>query len=288
MESVKYFYKFEKDLFMQTSFWVSKSYFETSHFHNCIEIGCCIGGEGEFLFSGKSYTVEQGAIFIVNQLEPHVCCSKEDNPANFIFLFCAPSLIEELDPMLLLPFIYKPEKFKNKIPAGSETSDKIYRLINEIHDEIIKQDISYINLVKSLMIQICVLINRYYRNEASGNIKEENLFYNFEKIRQVTEYIQNNLDKDITLAFVSKMFFMSESRLRHLFKDTIGVGFKDYVNHYRIESAKRLITDTNESINCVCEKCGFQSISSFYRVFKDITGYSPAKYRENAYVSELS
>ena len=282
MENTKYFdklyYKFKDELYMEAAFWVSKPYFVAAHVHNCIEIGCCLSGSGEFIFSKKRYSVEAGDIFIVNQLEPHVCRSGEDDPANFIFLFISPSMIEEFDPVLMVPFIYKPESFENKIPSGTKPAQRIYDLVNEIYMEIKKQDLSYISLVKSLLTQMCVQITRHYSARSQG--ADVNLFYSFEKIREVTEYIQNNLDSELSLAGIAKTFYLSESRLRHLFGEALGVRFKDYVNHCRIETAKRLIANTNQSIDEVCEKCGFQSISSFYRVFSKTTGYSPMKYRE--------
>jgi|GEM_PF-1932799 AraC-type DNA-binding domain-containing proteins len=280
-------YEFEKDPFVKTSPWVTSDRSARIHFHNCIEIGCCISGAGEFVFSNKKYTVEQGDIFIVNQLEPHICYSTEINPATFIYLFFKPSSIMEFAPVLLRSYTYKPKYFKNKIPGDTETAEKISELIKNIHEELKKQDISYISMVKSYMVQMSVLIQRYYANQpsdntASGNV---NVFYNFEKICLVTEYIKENLNKDISLKSISEVFYMSESRLRHLFKEITGVGFKDCVTDYRIERAKQLLIDTDEPLNDICEKCGFRSVSSFYRAFKDITGYSPAKYREYSSLS---
>jgi len=282
MDIKKESHKFEKVLFVKTTFWVTSNKSTKIHFHDCIEIGCCIGGEGEFVFSDKKYTVEQGDIFIATQLEPHICYTNENNPATFIYLFFKPSSIIEFAPVLLKPYIYKPKYFKNKIPAGSDTASEISRLIQNIHEELKTQDLSYVSLVKSYMTQICVMISRHYGNQPADEMAagSANAVYNFDKICQVTEYIKNNLDKNISLKNISEVFYMSESRLRHLFKEITGVGIKDYITNYRIENAKQLIIETDDPLSCICEKCGFQSVSSFYRAFKDITGYSPAKFRE--------
>ena len=287
MNVEKLSYEFEKDLFVKTSPWVTSDRSARIHFHNCIEIGCCIGGAGEFIFSDKKYTVEQGDIFIVNQLEPHICYSTEINPATFIYLFFKPSAIKEFTPVLLWSYTYKPKYFKNKIPGGTEAAAKISEIIKNIHEELKKQDMSYISMVKSYIVQMSVLIQRYYANQPSDNTDSGsvNIFYNFEKICQVTEYIKENLDKDISLKSISEVFYMSESRLRHLFKEITGVGFKGCVINYRIERAKQLLIETDGSLNGICEKCGFQSVSSFYRAFKNVTGYSPAKYREYSSLS---
>ena len=282
MDIKKESYELKNTPFVKTTRWVTSNKSTKIHFHDCIEIGCCIGGEGEFVFSDKKYAVGKGDIFIAAQLEPHICSTNEDNPATFIYLFFKPSSIIEFMPAFLNPYIYNPKLFNNKIPFGSETSSEISRLVQNIHSELTAQDLSYISLVKSYMVQICVLLSRHYNNQPATDMKSANAnaVYNFDKIRQVAEYIKDNLDKEISLKKISEVFYMSESRLRHLFKEITGIGIKDYITNYRIENAKQLIIETDDSLSCICEKCGFQSVSSFYRAFKDITGYSPAKFRE--------
>ena len=61
------------------------------------------------------------------------------------------------------------------------------------------------------------------------------------------------------------------------------MNFNEFVNHYRINEAKRLIQDSeNElyTLDYIAEKSGFGSINSFSRVFKAFEGVTPGKYRE--------
>lgn len=59
--------------------------------------------------------------------------------------------------------------------------------------------------------------------------------------------------------------------------------FSDFVNQYRVEEAKRLLSSDlskNYSLNYISEKSGFGSMGSFMRVFRDSQGITPGQYRD--------
>ena len=99
----------------------------------------------------------------------------------------------------------------------------------------------------------------------------ENLI-NLERIYHEPSYSRSDLAKELNVAEASV------SRIINLhFKKS----FPQVLNEYRVEDAKRLLLDTDASIAVVAEEVGFNSISSFNRVFKDLAGQSPSSYRQN-------
>ena len=63
----------------------------------------------------------------------------------------------------------------------------------------------------------------------------------------------------------------------------IGKNFFQFVNSYRIEAVKKMLLEPKlkYSIEAIGYECGFNSKSSFYTVFKKITGKTPAAFRES-------
>ncbi|WP_039947163.1 helix-turn-helix domain-containing protein, partial [Leptospira alstonii] len=59
-----------------------------------------------------------------------------------------------------------------------------------------------------------------------------------------------------------------------------GISFNDFINHFRIEEAKRIILKSNHNINLndIALASGFNSYTSFHRSFKKITGISPSRF----------
>jgi len=56
--------------------------------------------------------------------------------------------------------------------------------------------------------------------------------------------------------------------------------FNNYVNSYRVNEAKKMILEGEESMSEVQYACGFNSRTTFYTAFKTFTGMSPSKFKE--------
>ena len=65
-----------------------------------------------------------------------------------------------------------------------------------------------------------------------------------------------------------------------IFKDEMGENLSNYLNRLRIEKASAMLRETEFPINGISEACGFEDQSWFSKVFKNYTGFSPCKYRE--------
>ena len=79
---------------------------------------------------------------------------------------------------------------------------------------------------------------------------------------------------------MADQFFISEFYLCRAFKAFTGFSIVDYINTVRIMEAKKLIENTSENMNVIYRKVGFNSLTNFNRVFKDITGNPPLYYRK--------
>jgi AraC-like DNA-binding protein len=56
--------------------------------------------------------------------------------------------------------------------------------------------------------------------------------------------------------------------------------FFEFMNSYRVEEAKRLLSDTDKSVMDVLLEAGFNSKSAFHRFFSRLVGMSPTEYRK--------
>ena len=71
-----------------------------------------------------------------------------------------------------------------------------------------------------------------------------------------------------------------------LFKQETGINFVTYLNSYRIEKAKQLLTTTNMKIYEIAESIGFYSPYYFSKVFKELTKMQCKEYRDKFSVTE--
>jgi len=111
------------------------------------------------------------------------------------------------------------------------------------------------------------------------------LVYSSQDSRKITQispainYIDANYDKPISLADIAKSSNLSVSRLAHIFKEQMGITIIDYLTSVRIERAKQLLLATDQNCTEICFQVGYNNQSYFTRIFKELVGMTPRKFR---------
>ncbi len=101
------------------------------------------------------------------------------------------------------------------------------------------------------------------------------------QLLQVLEYINEHLNQDIKLADLAQLLGMSQFHFSHLFKQSIGTAPYQYLLQQRVERAKQLLKQTDQSIMDIAFLCGFNSHSHLSKQFRQLTGTTPKAYRAN-------
>lgn len=93
-------------------------------------------------------------------------------------------------------------------------------------------------------------------------------------------YIEANCtDDSLTLQTLSEHFGMSVSYLSKIVKQQTGQNFVDFVGEKRIDMAKRLLVETDDTVENIGQKVGYYNALSFRRAFKKYAGVTPGTYR---------
>ena len=85
---------------------------------------------------------------------------------------------------------------------------------------------------------------------------------------------------DYSVEEIARMLFVSDSNFRKKFRLATGMSPAEYRNSKRIERAKKLLCESQYSVNEVASMCLFYDVSHFYKMFKKETSMSPKEYRE--------
>ncbi len=100
-----------------------------------------------------------------------------------------------------------------------------------------------------------------------------------DRMRLLYRFLDDNYHRKITLAEVAALCHLTEAAFCRYFKQMSHLTFTDFLNHYRIGQAKRLLL-LNKTVAEVCYASGFESLSYFNRVFKKITLKTPVAYKK--------
>lgn len=102
-----------------------------------------------------------------------------------------------------------------------------------------------------------------------------------EKIVESTiNYIDKNIDKNLTLNNVAQALYVSPSYLSRIFKKCVHTTFINYINMRKIARAQENLLLTTDSISQISQKTGFAQSSYFTKLFKQKTGLTPLKFRK--------
>ena len=99
-------------------------------------------------------------------------------------------------------------------------------------------------------------------------------------VDQVKDYIEHNLEKDITRESLADMVFLNPDYLARVFKKDVGESLGAFLVRRRIEKAKEYLEKTDDPVNTVAIKVGYDNFSYFSKVFKDMVGVTPKEYRK--------
>lgn len=102
-----------------------------------------------------------------------------------------------------------------------------------------------------------------------------------EKIKLILTYIRENYQRSISIEEIAQVCYYSKSHFMKFFKESMGMGFIQYLNDYRLSVASQMLLATGDSVLNIAERNGFENLSYFNRVFKRKYGVSPGQFRRN-------
>lgn len=101
-------------------------------------------------------------------------------------------------------------------------------------------------------------------------------------IESACEYIRHHLNnEELSISEVAEHVFLNQVYFGRLFKQVMKMSFKKYLLKTRLEHARQLLEDTEDSINDICAKVGMANPSYFSKLFKQEMGVLPSEYKRN-------
>jgi AraC-like DNA-binding protein len=99
-------------------------------------------------------------------------------------------------------------------------------------------------------------------------------------VREAIRFINKHFGEEISLDDVADHLHISPYYFSRMFSKATGMTYKSFLNSTRVHSAERLLKSTNEPVTSIAYECGFGSIRTFNRVFREYKGVAPSEYRK--------
>ncbi|MDQ5924050.1 MAG: hypothetical protein QG598_1129, partial [Bacillota bacterium] len=248
------------------------------HHHDFSKIVILIDGDLTYYIEGKAYILKPWDILFVNKNEIHKPVVNPDKYYERIVIWLNPDFMAKYaqgNNDLLKCFEVAIKNNYNLLRLNMKSIDIIKNLIQDIQNCNNSNEFGSEILKESLFVQLMVLMNRLFLN-SDKNRDIEDIQYD-KTIEGVLNYINSNLENDLSIDTIASEFFISKYYLMRKFKNQIGSSIHNYVVQKRLILARSLISD-GLSMSSVCSRCGFNDYSSFVRAFKKVYGVSPSNY----------
>lgn len=166
--------------------------------------------------------------------------------------------------------------------------DRISRLSQRTLEylRMLLKDYNGINLKKKaaaarIVLLASLVLNEIMVSEALDLPEIADIVQSNEKVLadRINKFLAMNISRHVSIGELAGKFSYSPSRLRDVYRKTMGISIGKYAKEVRLLNARKLLSCTNMRIGDISSKCGYESLYSFSRVFKENTGLSPSLYR---------
>ena len=262
------------------------SYHIDPHWHPCVEIIMPVSLDYQVKIEEETYHLEKGDIMFLHSGTIHALTGPSRG-ARLIFQFDVEILysLKEFQSLLFSFPSFLILRRDLGDPTYTAAEKKLLTAIVEFRHKKVLWEASLYALVLelyALLFRSSALQMQVFPGKEAGNISshQENHPYQ-EKFLAVCQYLNQNLASGISLEMAASYAGFSKFHFSRLFKDFVGMSFSQYVTMQRVHKAKLLLLTTQASITDIAMEAGFNSSSTFNRVFYQYEKMSPTDFRQS-------
>lgn len=242
------------------------------HWHNAIEVLYVKEGMAKQQINDYIFQIAAGDIIIIWGNQIH-------STYSVINSLCKIEILQfNLDDCYTNHFT-KNICFTGAISPGHMMYDRIFEVYKGVTDEIKDKKYGYEFEAKHYLYRFVSLI---IRNKEYLPLCNDTSISNKDIIVKAFDYIDNNYKSNLTVSSAANNCNLSVPHFLRIFKNAIGISFKQYVNLYRINKSVNLLLE-GKSVTATAFESGFNDTNSYIRVFKKFKNITPYQFRKQYY-----
>ncbi len=236
-----------------------------SHIHSDIEILYIQKGSQHIIINNKTYEVKENemAVIFPNILHSYFRVSKSSRAIDAILIICSKRFYRNFFPDMTDSIPLNPIIEEKSIHPDVKYA--FNHIINSFHNNL------KIGWIIIIMTHILSFMN------LSKTKKQPIIDMSY----KVISYVNEHFTEHLTLDLIAKELSVSKNYVSRIFSEKIKMNFRRYLAILRAEYAAKLIRTTDDKFTVISEISGFESLSSFNRIFHEIYGLSPREFRKN-------
>ena len=270
-------YMLSKDfeIYYYSDYYLSKV---ESHTHNYYEFYFFLEGNVDMIIEGDVFSMHPGDLVLIPpKIRHHAEIRNQELPYRRLVFWISREYCKRL--LELSPdYVYLMQHvevagdyvFSNDIITFNTIQSKVFALIDEMRSNRFGRDARITLCVNDLILHLNRIVHE--RNYPRSEKEDKNLY------QSLAEYIEKNLEGNLSLEHLAEVFYVSKYHIAHTFKDHTGLSIHQYITKKRLTACREAILGGSE-ITQAYLMFGFGDYSSFYRAFKKEYGISPREFR---------
>lgn len=252
------------------------------HWHEEMEIISVKKGKGIVTVDRKPFRVEEGELMIIFPGQLHGISRQKGEKMEYENIIFRPSLLMAAgEDLCTAQFLQPLTREIMTEPLYVSRGEALYPAFDDCIKKLDaisgSREYGYQMAVKGILFQILFLVLKASGLEPSPGSRKSR-----EKMKQLLEYVEEHFGERITIEDAAAICYYSKSHFMKYFKQYMGMSFISYLNDYRLSRAAAELLSSDDGITAVAERCGFDNLSYFNRLFRRRYGMTPGEYRKNA------
>lgn len=244
-----------------------------NHYHCNMEFVVILNGKQQYVVDNKHYTLYGGDIFMTYPYEHHGNGNLPQEICEFIW------------------FQFDLSSSKNFLGLSASQSEYLFRQLLNYQHRIKKADTKNLDVLRKAFHHLSsdnpqnqILGYSYFLQFVMKNICCEDTVLTKDiyssSIQEAMAYVHSHLLDDLNIETIARHCGLSPSRFKAKFKEELGITPHAYITSLKIDTAKILLKDPQNSVTDVAFQLNFSSSNHFSAAFKRHTGYTPTAFRQ--------
>lgn len=240
------------------------------HYHDFHKVIVFLSGKVVYHIEGKAYHLNPWDILLVDQYAIHKPEIDASVPYERFILWIRSDMEQEV---LTKCFQKANDRSFNLVRLKPQLQEKLKELLYELDEALGGAEFGRDILSKALFQEFMVYLNRIFLEKKY--ILDKKSYTCDSQVESLLKYINQNLDKDLSIEALAQKFFLSKYYLMRKFKEETGYTIHNYIVSKRILYARSLIAQ-GMPVTKAAVKSGFGDYTAFVRAYKRELGTTPS------------
>ena len=248
------------------------------HWHSDLyELNIVLGGALEFCVDTSSVFLEENDAVLIAPGTGHASSALQPNTRTLVLHFSTAAFKPYLkkEEMFLFPECRSTEATRD----SARVRELRFYAASILHGAYAGTKTENLHMKGAIQMLLFLLMNSFDPQIANRPPAQENEQQN-EAMRRMITYLEKHYSEKVTLEDLAQYSMYNRTYISTLFKNTVGIGFHEYLTRIRFQKALFELATTPDTLTDIAIRNGFSDLKSFNAHFREVLHRTPQEYRK--------